>query len=90
MVLQRLDHRVAHFACAHARRAFAPDVGGAQALGQHLFDGGLDAFGGGCCASEKRSIMAALRMVASGFAMPLPAMSGALPWLGSYRPWPCR
>jgi hypothetical protein len=26
-------------------------------------------------------------MVASGLAMPLPAMSGALPWLGSYRPW---
>ena len=26
-------------------------------------------------------------MVASGLATPLPAMSGALPWLGSYRPW---
>ena len=34
----------------------------------------------------KRSIMAALRMVASGLATPLPAMSGALTWLGSYRP----
>ncbi|MNI50617.1 hypothetical protein D3C73_1052880 [compost metagenome] len=27
-------------------------------------------------------------MVASGLAMPLPAISGAEPWLGSYRPWP--
>ena len=35
---------------------------------------------------EKRSIMAADRIVASGLATPLPAMSGALPWLGSYRP----
>jgi hypothetical protein len=41
-------------------------------------------------AQEKRSIMAADRMVASGLAMPLPAMSGALPWLGSYRPCFCR
>ena len=32
--------------------------------------------------------MAADRIVASGFATPLPAMSGALPWLGSYRPLP--
>ena len=31
--------------------------------------------------------MAALKMVASGLATPLPAMSGALPWLGSYKPW---
>ena len=38
--------------------------------------------------SEKRSIMAADRIVASGFARFLPAMSGALPWLGSYRPLP--
>ena len=32
--------------------------------------------------------MAADRMVASGLAMPWPAMSGAEPWLGSYRPCP--
>ena len=32
---------------------------------------------------EKRSIMAADRIVAKGLAMPFPAMSGALPWLGS-------
>ena len=31
--------------------------------------------------------MAADKMVASGLATPLPAMSGALPWLGSYKPW---
>ena len=30
--------------------------------------------------------MPADRIVASGLAIPLPAMSGALPWLGSYRP----
>ena len=30
--------------------------------------------------------MAALKMVAMGLAMSFPAMSGALPWLGSYRP----
>ena len=35
------------------------------------------------CASEKRSSRAADRIAASGFAMPLPAMSGALPWIGS-------
>jgi len=37
--------------------------------------------------NEKRSIMAADSIVANGFAIPLPAMSGALPWLGSYKPW---
>ena len=31
-----------------------------------------------------RSIMATLRIEPSGLAMPLPAMSGALPWTGSY------
>ncbi len=36
--------------------------------------------------SECRSSIAALRIVPSGFAMPLPAMSGAEPWIGSYRP----
>ena len=30
--------------------------------------------------------MAALRIVPIGLAMPLPAMSGAEPWIGSYRP----
>ena len=30
--------------------------------------------------------MAAERMVPVGLAMPLPAMSGAEPWMGSYRP----
>ena len=30
--------------------------------------------------------MAADKIVASGLATPCPAMSGALPWLGSYRP----
>eukprot|EP00952_Eustigmatos_sp_NYUAD-ZCMA_P010162 41832-Eustigmatos_ZCMA.PRE.1 len=34
----------------------------------------------------KRSIMAADRIVASGLATPLPAMSGAEPCDGSYRP----
>jgi hypothetical protein len=33
--------------------------------------------------SEWRSISAADRIVASGFATPLPAMSGAVPWIGS-------
>ena len=33
--------------------------------------------------SEWRSIMAADRMVPSGFAIPFPAMSGAEPWMGS-------
>ena len=33
-----------------------------------------------------RSIMAADRMQAVGFTMSLPAMSGAEPWMGSYRP----
>mmetsp|Transcript_6771 Transcript_6771/g.28513 ORF Transcript_6771/g.28513 Transcript_6771/m.28513 type:complete len:200 (+) Transcript_6771:1962-2561(+) len=35
---------------------------------------------------ENLSIMAADRIVASGLAMPLPAISGALPWDGSYKP----
>ena len=35
---------------------------------------------------ERLSIMAADRMVAMGFAMPCPAMSGAEPWMGSYMP----
>src|SRR5665647_1566246 len=33
----------------------------------------------------RSSIMAALRMVAHGLASPLPAISGAEPWIGSYR-----
>ncbi len=40
------------------------------------------------CWREWRSIMATDKIVASGFATSLPAMSGALPWLGSYRPLP--
>ena len=35
---------------------------------------------------ENLNIIATLRMVASGLAMPLPAISGAEPWMGSYRP----
>src|SRR3989337_1815095 len=34
--------------------------------------------------NEYLSIMATERMVAMGFAMPFPAISGALPWIGSY------
>ena len=33
-----------------------------------------------------RSIIAAERIIATGLARPLPAMSGALPWIGSYNP----
>jgi hypothetical protein len=33
---QGLDHSITHFARAHPGGAFAPDVGRAQALGQHL------------------------------------------------------
>jgi hypothetical protein len=33
--------------------------------------------------SEVRSSIAAERIVPVGFALPLPAMSGALPWIGS-------
>ena len=36
--------------------------------------------------SEYRSIMAMLRMDPMGLAMPFPAMSGAVPWIGSYIP----
>ena len=36
--------------------------------------------------SEKRNIMAADKIVASGLAMPLPAISGAEPCEGSYKP----
>ena len=35
---------------------------------------------------EKRSIIAAERIVAIGFARPFPAISGADPWIGSYKP----
>ena len=35
------------------------------------------------CPNDQRSIIAALRIVAAGFASPLPAMSGAEPWIGS-------
>ena len=37
--------------------------------------------------SDQRSIIAADRIVPSGFARSWPAMSGAEPWIGSYRPW---
>ena len=36
--------------------------------------------------NEYRNIMATDNMVAKGFATPLPAISGALPWIGSYMP----
>ena len=41
---------------------------------------------GPACPSEWRSIIAADRIAAHGFALPCPAMSGAEPWIGSYRP----
>jgi len=40
---QRLHHRVAHLRGAHFGGAFAVDVGGTQALGQHSFHSGFDA-----------------------------------------------
>jgi hypothetical protein len=36
--------------------------------------------------SDQRSIIAAERIVPIGFALPVPAMSGADPWIGSYSP----
>src|SRR5204862_521054 len=36
--------------------------------------------------SEWRSSIAAERIAAHGFALPVPAMSGAEPWIGSYMP----
>ena len=38
--------------------------------------------------SEWRSIIAAERIAAHGFAFPCPAISGAEPWIGSYNPLP--
>jgi len=64
------------------------DIGRPQALCQHSLHGRFDAVRLFARPSEWRSIIAAERIVASGLATPLPAMSGALPWLGSYRP--CR
>ncbi len=37
--------------------------------------------------SDQRSIIAEDRIVPSGLATSRPAMSGADPWMGSYRPW---
>src|SRR5436190_574518 len=39
------DHGVTHLAGADARRAFRPDVRGAQARGEHVLDGRLDPVG---------------------------------------------
>src|SRR5205823_987242 len=39
-----------------------------------------------CRPSERRNSIAAARIVPNGFATPFPAMSGAEPWIGSYRP----
>ena len=36
--------------------------------------------------SDQRSSIAAERMAPAGFALPVPAISGALPWIGSYSP----
>src|SRR3546814_1677268 len=41
---------------------------------------------GSCMSSEWRSSIAADRIAAHGLALPCPAISGALPWIGSYRP----
>jgi hypothetical protein len=49
-------------------------VGGSIALGKGVGNGLLDRFGGGGLAERP-------------LAMSLPAMSGAEPWIGSYRPW---
>lgn len=44
------------------------------------------AFAGFSRRREYRRSIAALRMVPIGFAIPFPAISGAEPWMGSYRP----
>jgi len=43
---QRLDHGITHLRGADLGRAFAVDVGGAQALGQHRLDRRFNAVGG--------------------------------------------
>ena len=44
------------------------------------------AFAGFSKRREYRRSIAALRIVPIGLAIPFPAMSGAEPWMGSYRP----
>ena len=65
-------------ACA-ARR----DVRSAQSIAECAGNRALDGLGLGSSSSEWRSSIATLRIVPMGLAMPLPAMSGAEPWIGS-------
>jgi hypothetical protein len=57
--------------------------GVAHLLGRKSCCAGFGDIGGARACGQRRSIMATLRMEPSGLAMPLPAMSGALPWTGS-------
>ena len=79
-----LTDQPAHLNGSNLLAAIRHDIHGTVALGQYLLYGILDGF---CFLIQIEgiswSIIAAERIVAIGFAMSLPAMSGAEPWLGS-------
>ena len=54
-------------------------------LAEHLRDSAFNSGGASGSSREYFSIIAAERMVASGLALPVPAISGAEPWIGSAR-----
>ena len=77
--------------CPVSRSPSAParQVGGAQALLESAESTAASSFAASSSMpSPSRSSIAAERKVASGLAMPWPAMSGAEPWTGSNTPGP--
>ena len=74
MKLQLLTDERAHLGGGQHLFALCSDVRGAMVGIQHVLNGGFDGVG-----LSLQDIMAQERMVAIGFAMPLPAISGAEP-----------
>ena len=74
LLFNSLANQFTHLCRSNLLAAIRHNIHGTVALGQYLLYGILDGF---CFLIQIE------RIVAIGFAMSLPAMSGAEPWLGS-------
>ena len=85
-MLHTFNNLIAHGGGGKLRLPGFHDVAGAETVAEHLVHGTFNGGGFGIISKARRSIIAADRIVASGLALPCPAMSGAEPWMGSNRP----